>query len=412
MKTCSIWPGDLRTALGMLLAAATLLAACTTPPASPGETATPTHLPTLPAAATATPVATPDPATMEVTTSSTLSPDGRWEAVQTVAIPKNGASYYSNLTVTERAGNLRWAVVDAWAPFGLGYTVPRPFQWSRDGRSLFVTNDPAPDGCALFVNGTDLARVDLATGAVTQLVEPVGLWLSLSPDETKLVYLSWGEDRPLVVRDLASGAEQAIVLPTSDPNWQAGNIVWSPEGDQVLVTIANAPCEGGWAKSTSIVQVTLDAPQAKLLLESDERLLVTTGWPEPSTILLADQDGQTIEMNAATGQIEQEATGTLQGNVAIGPLQPVVRVDEPTPEVPPEVYAARQIVVHAADGLAEIARVPIGPDGSYSVDLPPGDYVIDINRVGIDFSKDVPAKVHIEAGQTVTLDVAIDTGIR
>ena len=117
-------------------------------------------------------------------------------------------------------------------------------------------------------------------------------------------------------------------------------------------------------------------------------------------------------MNAATGQIEPDvATGTLQGHVNIGPLQPVVRVDEPTPVVPPEVYAARQIVVYAADGQTEIARVQIGPDGNYEVALPPGPYVVDLTRSGIDRSN-LPAKIQITAGQTTTLDVEIDTGIR
>ena len=304
-------------------------------------------------------------------------------------------------------------MVDAWAPYGLGYTVPRPFHWSNDGNYLYATNDPAPDGCALFVNGSDLKRVDLSNGQVTQIVEPVGLWLSLSPDETKLAYLSWEGNRPLIVRDLASGAENAIKLPTGDPNWQAGNVVWSPDGDSLILTIANAPCSDGWARSTSIVQANLATLEAKSLLEDDSRLLLTTDWPEPSTIVLQDQNGKQVKMNAETGQIEQNvATGTLQGHVNIGPLQPVVRVDEPTPVVPPEAYAARQIVIYAADGQTEIARVQIGPDGNYEVALPPGTYVVDINRGGIDSSKSLPAKVQIEAGQTKTLDVEIDTGIR
>lgn len=111
-------------------------------------------------------------------------------------------------------------------------------------------------------------------------------------------------------------------------------------------------------------------------------------------------------------QIEQKATGTLQGRVAIGPLQPVVRADEPTPVVPPEVYAARQIVIYTADGQTQITRVPIGPDGTYQVALRAGSYVVDINRGGMDSSKDLPANVQIVAGQTTTLDVEIDTGIR
>ena len=117
-------------------------------------------------------------------------------------------------------------------------------------------------------------------------------------------------------------------------------------------------------------------------------------------------------MNAETGQIEQNvATGRLQGHVNIGPLRPVVRIDEPTPVVPPEAYAARQIVVYDADGQTEVAHVQIGPDGNYEVALPPGTYVVDLTRAGRDRSN-LPAKIQIATGQTTTLDVEIDTGIR
>ena len=402
-----------RAIAGVLISGSVVLTACTAPPPSPG-TPLQASAPTVQASPIArTPVATPDAARMDIATSSDTSPNGQWVAEMKAAKPKDSDFYYTNLTVTDAAGTSRWTVVDAWAPYGLGYTVPKPFHWSNDGKYLYVTNEPVPDGCALFVNGSDLQRVDLSNGDVTQIVEPVGLWLSLSPDETKLAYLSWDSDRPLVVRDLASGTENAIKLPAGDPNWQAGNIVWSPDGDSLVLTVANSPCSDGWARSTSIVQVTLSALEAKPLIEDDRRLLITAEWPEPSTIVLQDQNGQQVKMNAATGQIEQNAaTGTLQGHVNIGPLQPVVRVDEPTPVVPPEAYAARQIVIYAADGQTEIARIQIGPDGNYDVALPPGTYVIDLTRSGIDTSKNLPAKVQIEAGQTKTLDVEIDTGIR
>jgi len=405
---------SLKPLAGVLIAGSVALTACATPPPSTGVPPQ-TIAPTLRATSVATtPVSTPDAVRMDIATSSDTSPDGQWVAETTVATPKSGDSYYANLTVTDTTGTSGWVVVDSWAPYGFGYTVPRPFHWSNDGNYLYVTNEPVPDGCALFVNGSDLQRVDLSNGEVTQIIEPVGSWLSLSPDETELAYLSWNGDRPLVVRNLASGAENAIKLPAGgDANWQAGNVVWSPNGDSLIVTIANAPCSGGWAQSTSIVQINLTTLEARPLLEDDSRLLVTAEWPEPPTIVLQDQNGQQVRMNAATGQIEQnEATGTLQGHVNIGPLQPVVRVDEPTPAVPPEAYAARQIVIYAADGQTEIARVQIGPNGNYEVALPPGTYVVDINRGGIDSNKSLPAKVQIEAGQTKTLDVEIDTGIR
>ena len=405
---------SLKLLAGVLIAGSVALTACATPPPSTGVPPQ-TTAPTLQATSVATtPVPTPDAVRMDIATSSDTSPDGQWVAETTVATPKSGDSYYTNLTITDANRTSHWTVVDSWAPYGLGYTVPRPFHWSNDGKYLYVTNEPAPDGCALFVNGSDLQRVELSNGQVTQIVEPVGLWLSLSPDETELAYLSWDGDRPLVVRDLASGAESAIKLPTGgDANWQAGNVVWSPDGNSLVLTIANNPCSTGWAQSTSIVQINLTTLEARPLLENDSRLLVMAEWPEPSTIVLQDQNGQQVKMNAATGQIEQnEATGTLQGHVNIGPLQPVVRIDEPTPVVPPEAYAARQIVVYAADGQTEIARVQIGTDGNYQVALAPGTYVVDLIRSGIDSSKNLPAKVQIAAGQTTTLDVEIDTGIR
>ena len=59
-----------------------------------------------------------------------------------------------------------------------------------------------------------------------------------------------------------------------------------------------------------------------------------------------------------------------------------------------------------------VKQVDIDCDGRYRVELKPGVYTIDINRIGIDHSSDVPKKVEIRAGETVALDIDIDTGIR
>ena len=59
--------------------------------------------------------------------------------------------------------------------------------------------------------------------------------------------------------------------------------------------------------------------------------------------------------------------GILQGKVSVGPLSPVVQegVTEPTPD--PSVYTSRQIVIFSENGKKEITKVPIQPDGSYSI---------------------------------------------
>jgi hypothetical protein len=70
------------------------------------------------------------------------------------------------------------------------------------------------------------------------------------------------------------------------------------------------------------------------------------------------------------------------------------------------------LVVYRADTGAEAARFPLGPDCNYRVALPPGSYRVELDRRGIDFSKDLPRVVTITAGQTTRLDVNVDTGIR
>jgi hypothetical protein len=78
----------------------------------------------------------------------------------------------------------------------------------------------------------------------------------------------------------------------------------------------------------------------------------------------------------------------------------------------PETYAARKVVILAPDGVKVVATVPLNGTGYYRVNLEPGTYVVDINHAGIDRSPDVPRTVTIRTGETVTLDIAIDTGLR
>jgi hypothetical protein len=50
--------------------------------------------------------------------------------------------------------------------------------------------------------------------------------------------------------------------------------------------------------------------------------------------------------------------------------------------------------------------------GNFHAELPVGDYVVDINRAGMDSAANLPVAVEIVAGSPVRLDIDIDTGIR
>ena len=108
---------------------------------------------------------------------------------------------------------------------------------------------------------------------------------------------------------------------------------------------------------------------------------------------------------------DSTSTGTLEGRVTIGPISPVEQPGE-KPPAPPEVYEARKIMVYDSNGSRLIKEVNLGQDGYYSTTLKPGTYTVDINHIGIDSSSDVPIKIEISPGETVSLDIDIDTGIR
>ncbi len=107
-----------------------------------------------------------------------------------------------------------------------------------------------------------------------------------------------------------------------------------------------------------------------------------------------------------------QAMGKLTGRVTIGPLRPVERIGEPTLSPPPEAFTSRSINIFAADGATPVTNVKINPNGTYSVTLPPGNYIVNIARSGIDRARNLPKTVTIVSGATVELDIDIDTGIR
>jgi hypothetical protein len=105
-------------------------------------------------------------------------------------------------------------------------------------------------------------------------------------------------------------------------------------------------------------------------------------------------------------------TAVVHGRIVFGPLQPVELKDEPTPEIPPEAFEGRMVLVYRPDGETLVTEAAVQPDGTYRVELEPGDYVIDFTLAGIERSESVPADVSLEAGALLEFDISVDTGIR
>ncbi|MFN8454274.1 MAG: hypothetical protein U0401_06285 [Anaerolineae bacterium] len=304
-----------------LLSPALILPACASsivqlPTPTPTASSTATPSPTLaPPTPIVTPTPTPQPSQTPTATTlppadtwSSPSPNGQWTAqgMLTAPFPATDGSeqYQTRLEVVNTTGTVKWTLADQTLNYGLGYTTPRPFHWSADGRYLYFTNLAVSDGCSLFHNGSDLYRADLSTGQVTEIVPPGVWWVSLSPDEQTAAYIPWnGEALLLTILNLATGNYREMTF--EGKYTQAGNIIWSPEGQALMLTLATNPCDSAnWTQS--IARVDVATLSSTILIRDDKRLFVTTEWPEAGTVELTDKDGDTWTLEVTSGELEKK----------------------------------------------------------------------------------------------------------
>jgi Tol biopolymer transport system component len=226
------------------------------------------------------------------------SPDGKWKA--TVLEDQESAS----LRVSSTDGSVVW-IADTVTERDIygGFEWPIPFHWSKDGRYLYFTHHERGDGCISLFHGSDLQRLDLQTGEVTEIIPRVGYWLALSPDETTLAYLSF--EKGLILHDLPSGDERQVHLDIEDAYPETplhkSHLLWSPNGNLLVLTIDIDVCGPGW--STAIVQVDVATLSQTVLLHEDEKLLYTIEWLEANRILLWEEGGHLWWLDTTTGTV-------------------------------------------------------------------------------------------------------------
>jgi hypothetical protein len=109
-----------------------------------------------------------------------------------------------------------------------------------------------------------------------------------------------------------------------------------------------------------------------------------------------------------------DRTGLLEGVISIGPLCPVEKVpSDPACQPTAETYKAYPVGVYTADRTKKIASIIPNLNGSYMIELMPGNYqvVLHTNQNGIGGSN-LPADISIVSNEVTILDINIDTGIR
>ena len=119
-------------------------------------------------------------------------------------------------------------------------------------------------------------------------------------------------------------------------------------------------------------------------------------------ISLSNCDKQAIEEN-----------GTFSGKIKIGPICPVETIP-PDPGCLPtaETYKSYPVYINSSYGFQKILINP-KPDGSFSMDLSPGDYFLTMGKeLNGPEHCNLPLVFTIYPSKTTLIDIEIDTGIR
>ena len=104
--------------------------------------------------------------------------------------------------------------------------------------------------------------------------------------------------------------------------------------------------------------------------------------------------------------------GRLEMQVVAGPVCPVEQ-DPPDPSCDPRPVEGARIFVQPGDGRdILVGEATTDADGHAAIELPPGDYVVIGGEVDGLMGLPEPTTVTIAPGETLTITLAYDTGIR
>lgn len=117
-----------------------------------------------------------------------------------------------------------------------------------------------------------------------------------------------------------------------------------------------------------------------------------------------------LALEACGGNATTPATATIQGTVTAGPTCPV---ETPEGSCAPRPVSDRKVDLNTKAG-AIVETTKTDSAGHYRFLTDPGSYVVHVQIVQgeIGMRQTTPGDVTVGAGQTITLDILLDTGLR
>jgi hypothetical protein len=116
---------------------------------------------------------------------------------------------------------------------------------------------------------------------------------------------------------------------------------------------------------------------------------------------------------AGSALINAAPQGFVEGHLKIISPKEVELADQTPSKITAENYADYPLIILSRDEKKEIARVTADETGKYRVALPPGDYILDVQRRSPKgHIRAKPQPFTVASNQTVHVDMNIDTGVR
>lgn len=118
--------------------------------------------------------------------------------------------------------------------------------------------------------------------------------------------------------------------------------------------------------------------------------------------------------NLTPEEAKKTSLSGIYGTATFGPTCPVQRIGElcEKPYQGTIVIGKNILIPSKPDRFEEKTRFQTNSDGSFRVNLPPGDYVAKAPGVGFDRFNFSKISAHVEENKFSKIDILFDTGIR
>jgi hypothetical protein len=173
-----------------------------------------------------------------------------------------------------------------------------PIHWTADGRYIFLGVAPSVSGPIYYTVWRGVFRLDLLTGKTGETLPSTGAFaaISFSPDGKKMAIIQWPR-RPddhisLNVKIVNVQNGERLTYPIPEAYNQAGDLVWSPDGERIALGAAGIDYDGTGKEKFAVFTLDLTDGSIRRLIPDQAVEIHAWVWPKEDELELKNNSGQ------------------------------------------------------------------------------------------------------------------------